>query len=166
MSTETETPSRIKTTWLIGILAAFAIFAVIAHYSGHMTRAYPGYEQQRAADRYVTLQKVRADEDKIINGPADWIDQSKGIIHIPIDEAMAKEVDTLKAESAHICAEVMAGAPAPAPAAAPTTPAVGSPAPAITAPAAATPTPTTTAKATPATHTDKKVAPTTHAKTY
>jgi hypothetical protein len=124
MSTETEISSRIKITWLIGILAAFAIFAVIAGYSGHMTRTYPSYDQQRAADRYVTLQKLRADEDKIINGPADWIDQSKGIIHIPIDEAMAKEVDTLKTQTAHMCAEVMAGTPPPAAAApAPTAPA-------------------------------------------
>jgi hypothetical protein len=102
MSTETELPSRIKTTWLIGVLAAFAIFVVIAWYSGHMTRAYTSYDQQRATDRYLNLQKVRADEDKQINGPADWVDQSKGIIHIPIDEAMAKEVDTLKTQSAQI----------------------------------------------------------------
>ena len=63
MSTETASSSPIKFTWLIGILAAFAIFAVIAGYSGHMTRTYPSYDQQRAADRYVTLKKLRAEEN-------------------------------------------------------------------------------------------------------
>ena len=119
MSTETEIPSRIKTTWLIGVLAAFAIFAVIAGYSAHMTRAYPSYDQQRATDRYLNLQKVRADEDKQINGPADWVDQSKGIIHIPIDEAMAKEVATLKSQPAQIGSALPLPPPPAAPAAAP-----------------------------------------------
>jgi len=115
MSTETEIPARIKTSWLIGVVAAFSIFAVIAWYSGQMTRTYPSYDAKRTADRYETLAKLQADEDKTLNGPADWISQDKKIIHIPIDEAMAKELDTLKAQPAQI-GSALPVIPPPAPA--------------------------------------------------
>ncbi len=119
MSTETASPSQIKITWLIGILAAFSIFAIIAGYSGHMTRAYTSHDQQISNDRYLTLQKLQAEENGTINAPADWVDQAKGTIHIPIDEAMTKEVDTLKAQPAQIGSALPAPAP---PAAAPAKP--------------------------------------------
>jgi hypothetical protein len=135
MSTETEIPSRIKTSWLIGIFAAFAIFVVIAWYSGHMTRAYPSYDQKRTADRYLTLQKVQEDENKTLNGPADWIDKDKKIIHLPIDEVMSKEVDTLKALPVQIGSTL----PPPPPPAAPAAPAKTDAVPPSTNAAPATP---------------------------
>jgi hypothetical protein len=55
MSQETATPPRIKITWLIGTLAAFAIFAIIGGYSSRMTWNYSDYDQQRADQRYQTL---------------------------------------------------------------------------------------------------------------
>jgi hypothetical protein len=141
MSTETEIPARIKTTWLIGVVAAFSIFAVIAWYSGHMTRAYPSYDQKRAADRYETLAKVQAAENLTLTGTADWIDQNKKIIHIPIDEAMAKEIDTLKAQPAQVGSALPVIPPPATPAAAPaktdaaaSTNAAPAPAPAAPAP--------------------------------
>lgn len=115
MSSETETPSRIKSSWLAGILAAFAVFAVVGWYSGHMTRAYVGYDQQRATDRYATLQKVESDENAIINAPAGWVDQNKKTIHIPIEEAMAREVETLQSQPPRQGAALPVVAPAPAP---------------------------------------------------
>jgi hypothetical protein len=138
MSTETEIPARIKTSWLIGVVAAFSIFAVIAWYSGHMTRAYPSYDVKRTADRYLTLAKVQEDENKTLNGPADWIDQNKKIIHIPIDEAMAKEIDTLKTQPAQIGSAL----PVTPPPAAPMAPAkTDAPASTNAAPAPAAPAP-------------------------
>jgi len=129
MSSETASPSSIKFTWLIGILAALAIFAVIAGYSGHMTRAYPSYDQQRANDRYATLAKLRADENAIINPvddkghpTAEWVDQAKGVVRIPIDEAMAKELDTLKSQPVKIGSAIPVVPPPAAPAAAPAKP--------------------------------------------
>jgi len=125
MSQETAFIPQIKVTWLIGILAAIALFAVIASYSLRMTRTYSDFDQQRAAQRYATLKQVREDADKVLTTAA-WVDQSKGIVRIPIEEAMTKEIDTLKAESAHLCPPPETGpAPAPVPAAtaAPTSPA-------------------------------------------
>ncbi len=121
MSDVTASSSPIKFSWLIGTLAAFTIFAVIAGYSSRMTRDYPDYDEQRAEARKATLAQVQADENKVLYAPAGWIDQGKGIIHIPIDEAMAKEVETLKTENVEMC-EVPIVAPAPAaPAPAPAT---------------------------------------------
>jgi len=127
MSTESEAPSPIKFTWLLGVLVAFAIFALIAGYSGHMTRAYPSYSVDRANERYATLKKLQAEENALLTPvddkgqpTAEWVDQAKGIVRIPIDEAMAREVDTLKNAPAHMSPTLIPVAPpaaTPAPAA-------------------------------------------------
>jgi hypothetical protein len=153
MSDETAPQPRIKIAWLIGTLAAFALFAVIAAYSSRMTWDYPDYDQDRAAERYETLKKVRHDEQVLLspvddkgNPTAEWVDQAKGVVRIPIEEAMVKEIDTLKAQPAAIGGEIPGSAPAPAPAstnaaaATPSAPAAGAPAPAA-GPAATTPPP-------------------------
>jgi glucose dehydrogenase len=125
MSQETAFQPQIKVAWLIGILAAVALFAVIASYSSRMTRDYSDYDQQRAAARYATLQKLREDATATLTTAA-WVDQGKGIVRIPIDEAMTKEIDVLKSNAAHMCAPIPSATPvatpAPATNAAPATP--------------------------------------------
>ncbi len=122
MSDEIASPSPIKVTWLLGTLAAFALFALIAAYSSRMTWDTSDYDQDRATQRYDTLAKVRHDENILLEpvnpdnkqGPptAEWVDQTKGIIRIPIEEAMAKEVDTLKSKPAAMGQEIPGSAPA------------------------------------------------------
>jgi hypothetical protein len=144
MSDETVLQPRIKITWLIGTLAAFAIFVVIGAYSARMTRDYPDYDQERAAQRYVMLAQVRHDEKALISSVA-WVDQTKGIVRIPIEEAMAREIDTLKSQPVAMGAEIPAAVPPapakPAPAAIP--PTAGAPSAGATnaAPSAANPPP-------------------------
>jgi hypothetical protein len=132
------TQPQIKTSWLIGIAIAFVLFAAIGGYSARMTQDYSDYDQERAKQRYDTLAKLQADENKQLN-PVDaqgkptamWIDQDKGIISIPIEEAMAKEVDDLKAKAPAAGNEInppAAPAPAPAPAAGSTNAAPAAPA--------------------------------------
>jgi len=113
MSDETAPQPRIKITWLIGTLAAFALFVVIGAYSSRMTWTYTDYDQDRAAQRYAILAKVRHDEQARIS-TTEWIDQAKGTIRIPIEEAMAKEIDTLKAQPAAIGSAIPVIAPLPA----------------------------------------------------
>ncbi len=126
MSDETVIqPPRIKITWLIGTLAAFVLFAIIGAYSSRMTWDYSDYDQQRAAQRYDTLAKVRHDEQALITA-TEWVDQDKGVVRIPIEQAMTREVDVLKAQPAEIGCEIPGSTPAP----------MTTPAP---APAAATP---------------------------
>jgi hypothetical protein len=146
MSHPTATHSQIKISWLIGIAAAFALFAVIGAYSARMTRDYSDYDQDRANQRYQTLATLQAAEGKLLN-PVDekgkpsavWVDQDKGIISIPIEEAMAKEVDDLKAKPVAAGVEINPPAPAAAPSA--TTPATPAPSAGSTNAAPATPSP-------------------------
>jgi len=121
MSDETASPPRIKITWLIGTLAAFALFAAIAGYSSRMTWDYTDYDQDRAKVRYDTLAKLRQDEGKLINPvdaqgrpTAEWVDQTKGTIRIPIEEAMVKEIDTLKAQPVQAGGVIVVPTPVPA----------------------------------------------------
>jgi hypothetical protein len=111
MSHETAFQPQIKVSWLIGILAAIAIFAVIASYSRRMTSDYSDYDQQRALVRYATLRKLREDATLTLTTAA-WVDQDKGIVRIPIDEAMTKEIDALKSNAAHMCELIPAAIPA------------------------------------------------------
>jgi hypothetical protein len=128
MSDETAYQPQIKTTWLIGTLAAFALFVVIGIYSKRMARDYPDYDQQRAQERMATLATVRKAENALLypavdaqgNAHAEWIDQTKGVIRIPIEEAMAQEIDALKAQPVAMGAVIPAAVPA-APAAGPPT---------------------------------------------
>jgi hypothetical protein len=143
---------RLKTGWLVGIVAAFLIFVAVGVYSKRMTRDYPDYNSDRDQARLQTLAKVRASEDALLH-PVDkdgnptvlWADQDKGFIKIPIEEAMSHEIDDLKAEAVGTGC-LIPGAPAtlvppPAPAAPPAA------APATPAPVVAKPeTPATGAK--------------------
>jgi len=169
MSDETISQPRIKITWLIGTLVAFGLFVVIGGYSRVMNRNYSDYDQDRAAQRYQTLAKVRHDENALINpvdaqghSTAEWVDQSKGIIRISIDEAMAKEIDDLKAQTVGAGSEIPGAVPAPPPVPAPA-PATTTPAPAAKTPAtppAAKPAPAAKAPATPFAKTASANAPT------
>jgi hypothetical protein len=113
MSDFASTPSRLKISWLIGTLAAFALFAVIAVYSARMTRDYEDYDQMRADARYDTLAKLRADANKTLS-TADWVDQDKGTVRIPIQEAMVEEVETLKSQPAAMGVAIPGAIPPPA----------------------------------------------------
>jgi hypothetical protein len=112
---------RLKYGWLVGVALAFGIFALVAAYSARMTNTYPDYDQQRAEQRKETLAKVQHDENALLypvddkgNPTAVWVDQDKGLIQIPIDEAMAHEVADLKNVPVAVGAEIPGSVPAPA----------------------------------------------------
>jgi hypothetical protein len=107
----------------LGICAAFAVFAVVGIYSSRMAYHTTGYDDDEAKERYARLAKLQADDRKTLT-TADWIDQAKGTVRIPIDEAMTQEVALLKARPVQIGTALPAAAPAPAAA----TPAAGTPA--------------------------------------
>ena len=136
---------RIKMSWIVGTVAVFSIFVLIGAYSSRMTWDYSDFDHQRSQDRYITLKKVQDAENALLTGTA-WVDQSKNIVRIPIDEAMAKEVDTLRAQTPHAGVDINPPAapapPSPAPAA-PAKPSGKTPSPAPgAAPSAGKPTPT------------------------
>jgi hypothetical protein len=88
-----STPAR----WFFGIFAAFAVFAVVGVYSSRMAYNTTGYDDDQATERYAKLAKLQAADTKTLT-TAGWVDQDKGVVRIPIDEAMTEEVDTLKAK--------------------------------------------------------------------
>lgn len=146
MPDETAPQPQIKIAWLIGTLAAFAIFAAIAGYSARMTNIFSDYDQDRATQRYETLKKVRQAENALLypavdasgRSHAEWADHAKGVVRIPIEQAMAEAVDALKSKQPAAAAEIPGAAPAPAAAPAPiaaTTNAAPAPAPVKKAPA-------------------------------
>jgi hypothetical protein len=114
-------PNPIKLRWFFWTPLGLALFVIIGFYSVQMTRNYNSFEDKRAAARYATLQKLRADEQAILT-TADWVDQGKKIVRIPIDEAMSEEIDILKAKP------TVMGSLIPVINAAPTAPATAAPA--------------------------------------
>jgi hypothetical protein len=137
MSDEIAPQPQIKITWLIGTAAAFAIFVVIGAYSSRMTWTYSDYDQQRAEVRKANLAEVQKAENALLypavdaNGQAhaEWANQATGIVRIPIEQAMAEEIDTLKAKPAAAGSEIPGAVPASAPAALPPTAGAAKPAP-------------------------------------
>jgi hypothetical protein len=109
----TLTPHPIKLRWFFGIFGAFLIFVVIAAYSSRMAEDHSDYDQQEAAKRYANLAELQAADQKTLT-TADWVDQTKGTVRIPIDEAMVKEIDTLKTKPAQIGQAIPGTKPPPA----------------------------------------------------
>jgi hypothetical protein len=137
-------PTPLKLHWYVSVAAVLFIFVVVGIYSTRMaydTNATDGYDQQQAAIRVAKLQKMQATDRKTLT-TADWLDQTKGTIRIPIDEAMTQEVTVLQAKPVAMGSALTVVAPA-APAAATSTnaPPVAPTAPGTGAAPAATATP-------------------------
>jgi hypothetical protein len=108
--------------WYISVAVVLFIFVIVAIHSSRVAHETTGYDEDQARIRTEKLQKLQAADTKTLT-TADWVDKDKGIVRIPIDEAMVQEVPVLKAKPLAMGGEIP-GAVAPAPAA---------PAPAATA---------------------------------
>jgi len=128
---------RLKYSSLFWVLLGFCIFAVVGFYSARMTNDYPDYDAGRGKDRLATREKVDKAEDAMLhpvdekgNPTATWADQDKGLIMIPIDQAMTDELPDLQKVAVGEGLEIPGAKPAP----------VTSPAPAAPSAASASPT--------------------------
>ena len=83
-------PNRdhIMTRWVnaTAVLGAFLIVGVLVWAMRHYTRA-PELNAARAAERAKALAELRAAETEALHNLA-WIDQSKGIVRLPVEDAM------------------------------------------------------------------------------
>ena len=111
MSDATSSPP-IKIDWIFGLIAAFLIFVVIATYSSRMARDTADYDAGRRAERLAILKKQRDGDTQTLT-TADWVDQTKGIVRIPIDEAIPQTITALKAKPVQMGAAIPGAAPAP-----------------------------------------------------
>lgn len=136
-------------------LLVFLLGAVATIYLKYRMGATDAYEQQRAAKRVEARLKIEGEAKELLT-TSSWVDQAKGTVRIPLEDAMALEVVALKQKQPR-AATYRVGAPVPVPASAlPAPVAAPAAAPATTAPKTATtsapaaapaPAPTATASA-------------------
>lgn len=106
------------------------------------------FELDRAAKRVEARLAIEAEAKKLLQAN-DWVDEGKRVVRVPIEQAVAMEIASIKQKQPRPAYAV--GAPVPVPAsAAPSKPATPAPAPAA-ANAAKPPTPPTATNAAPAT---------------
>jgi hypothetical protein len=72
--------------FVLGLLGCFLIVAALVWAMWHYTRPVP-LGEDRAAVRAKALAELRAAEAEALSTPG-WVDQSKGIVRLPIVEAM------------------------------------------------------------------------------
>lgn len=124
----------------IGVVLLFAFFGLLVLVGIGVLPRGDSYEEKRAKVRAEKLQAARDETTKALTTYA-WVDKNKGVVRIPINEAMKLTVAEL-AQKAPAPANPIATPEAspPAPGAAPAT---ASPAPPPAASASGTPKPTT-----------------------
>ena len=116
----TVTPPAFQLRWYISVAVALLVFAVVGVYSMRMASDTTDYDDAQAKVRTEKLAAMRAQDAKTL-GTADWIDKDKGIVRIPIDEAMAQEIPVLAAKPVTMGAAIP-GAMTPPPANVPASP--------------------------------------------
>lgn len=127
-------------TW-IGVVLLFAFFGLLALVVIGASPRGNTYEEKRAKARAEKLQAAREETTKALTTYA-WVDKNKGVVRIPITDAMKLTVAELAQKTpapAKPIATPEAQGPAPQSATAPTT---ASPAPSPSANATGTPKPT------------------------
>jgi hypothetical protein len=113
MSDLAATPSPIKLRWIPGLIAALLVFVVVGLYSTSVANHTTTYDDDQAAERYAKLAKQQADDAKTLT-TADWVDQAKGIVRIPVDEAIPQTIAMLRAKPEQMGTAIPGAAPAPA----------------------------------------------------
>ena len=114
--------------WYVGVALGLLAFAVVGVYSMRMARDTTGYDDEQARERYEKLAALQAQDAKTL-GTADWVDKTKGIVRIPIDEAVTQEIPVLAAKPVGMGAAIPGAVPPP-PANVPAPPTLGAPVPA------------------------------------
>jgi hypothetical protein len=81
-----STPERTGLAYLIGILGTFLIIAALVWAMQHYTQP-PPLGEDRVALRKKALAELRAAEASELDSYG-WVDQGKGVVRLPIAEAM------------------------------------------------------------------------------
>ena len=114
MNSETPNVNRASGAAL-GFIIASLIFIALAVVVKFFVRV-PAIDADRNAARAKALAEIRATEDKTLN-TTGWIDQSRGIVRLPIDTAMQATLQAwqnpAQARADLIARQEKASAPAP-----------------------------------------------------
>ncbi len=115
MSTETVR-ERAGLIYLIGVIGAFLIVGVLIWGMREYSKP-PGLNTKRMAERAQALAELRAAESEAVSRPA-WIDQSKGLVRLPVEQAMKlvlQEWQNPAAARSNLLARVARANPPPPP---------------------------------------------------
>ena len=113
----TATSSTFKWHWYASVAVVIFLFVIVGLYSMSMARNTTGYDEEQGRIRAEKLAKMQALDEKTLN-TADWIDKDKGVVRIPVNEAMTQEVAMLTGKAPAMGVAIPGTAPAaPAPAA-------------------------------------------------
>lgn len=115
MSTETVR-ERAGLIYLIAVIGAFLIVGALVMTMRHYNQP-PGLNTKRMAERAAALAELRAAEAEAISRPG-WVDQGKGIVRLPVDQAMKivlKDWQNPAAGRSNLLARVAKANPPPAP---------------------------------------------------
>lgn len=77
---------RTALAYIVGVLGAFLIVAALVWAMRHYTQPAP-LGEDRALVRAKALAELRGAEAEALSTPA-WLDPGKGLVRLPIDEAM------------------------------------------------------------------------------
>ena len=144
-SLQSHQPQSTFSTW-IGVVLLFAFFGLLAMV---VLRAAPrgtAFEEKRAKVRAEKLEAAQKQSLAALTTYA-WVDKNKGVVRIPIDDAMKLIVAELADKKPAAANPIATPEPVPAPGSSP----APSPAAGATAAPAGSPSPTPAATATPAT---------------
>lgn len=75
----------------IGVIVV--VLSIIATAALYYYDHWRDYEKKVLSGAPPTITKIRADQARELYGPARWVDRSKNIVAIPIDQAMKLIVD-------------------------------------------------------------------------
>ena len=119
-STSNHSDCRPKCAYAAAILGAFMIVAALVWAMRHYTTPEP-LNANRAAERAKALVELRAAEADALKNPG-WVDQNKGIVRLPIADAMAivaEQWQNAAVVRSNLTARVEKAMPAPPPPAPP-----------------------------------------------
>jgi hypothetical protein len=156
---QSHQPQATFSTW-IGVVLLFAFFGLLALVVFRAAPRGSSYEEKRAK---VRVEKLEASQKQMMTALTTygWVDKNKGVVRIPITEAMkltvAELADKKPTAANPIATPEPVAAPGTSPAAAPAPDATASPAGSPSATPAATATPGTTQKPSSVTGPDSEI---------
>jgi hypothetical protein len=114
---ENSQKNRIALPMIVTGLAMILLFVGLAVFLVSQRENIPTVEEETAQVRLKNLADLNAENQRILN-QYRWIDKSKGVVGIPINQAMDLVLVQLQANKPHAAGPINPPAAAPAPAAA------------------------------------------------
>jgi hypothetical protein len=104
-----EQPRFLLSSWLWAVVLFVFFGAIVVITFGALQRGST-YEQERAVKRAEKLKTAREEWNAKLTGYG-WVDKAKGVAHIPIDRAMALEVEDLRVKKPMAAGPIATPAP-------------------------------------------------------